>query len=136
VSDELIMGRRNSLRETIAVAALASMLLPGIGVLVIPTMFTDEPPPWPLTLWTVFWGLVPFIVRWLQRTHQIVGDELVSTYHRRTETRSLADVVELRPLRWYLPGSADRVRRRPRDLRPRRIVWLVIGFAALLSDPA
>jgi hypothetical protein len=164
MTDELVTGRRNSLRETILVAALASMILPGIGVLVIPTMFSDDPPPWPLLLWTVFWAAAPFIVRGFQRVHRVVGDEVVSTYQRREIRRALADVVELRPLGWYFPGariafadgSGFRVTGRKTSailaearahapfatdrlpdgdwLRSRRMVWFVLGFVLEVGD--
>lgn len=166
MTDELVMGRRNSLRETVLMAAITGGVLPGLGLLIIPSMIADGDLLWGGVAWVAFWTMPAFVVRWLQREHRIVGDELVSTYHRRTETRSLADVVEVRPLRWYLPGArivfddgraiwaggatarrflaAVLARARPGAdqlptgewLRPRRIVWLIIGFAALLGDRA
>ena len=101
----LSVGRVNSLRSTIVMALLVGLFIPGLGVVFILTVIADDPKPWGLLVWTALWAWMPFLVRRMQREHRIVGTDLVSTSHRGVVTRPLADVVDVAPLRWRLPGA-------------------------------
>ncbi len=111
---ELVVGRRNSLRSTIAMSALVALILPGAGALIIPSVLADDPTQFGPFLWVAFWGCIPFLVRRAQRVHRIVGPDLVSTYHRREMVRPLADVVEVAPLQWRAADDRRAVARRDR----------------------
>jgi hypothetical protein len=156
---ELIVGRRNSLRETLVIAALTGLVLPGLGLLIVPSMIADGGLQLGGTLWVAFWTLPAFAVRRVQREHRLEGEALVSTYHRRVETRHLGDVAVVKPAPLLLPAArvvfsdgravwvyghaterflatlfdrspfADDQLPAGRWLRPRRLLWFVFAIA-------
>jgi len=160
VSDGLTIGKRESLGITLLGAVVIGGVFHGLGFLIVPMMIADNDLAWGGIGWIAFWTWLPFGIRRLERVHRVEDGEVVSTYHRRTVTRSLADVVLLSAAPFYLPAArvqfddasafwvwgpnteyvisavlehAEHADNQlpPTDwLRPRRVVWFVLGLLA------
>ena len=157
-NDALIVGGRSSLRSTLLIAAVTSLILPGLGLVILPLIFLGDEFQWGGLAWVSFWVAPAFIVRGLQREHRLDGEDMVSTYRHGEVRRSLREVVVLRAAPLLLPAarlrfsdgatvwvygpvvesyiSAVQQRATVADnqlppgnwLRPRRTVWFVLGF--------
>lgn len=101
----LVVGGRNSLRSTVLMAAVTALLLPGLGVAILPSMFLWDEFQWGGLAWVGFWALPAFIVRAVQREHRLDGGDLVSTYRRRTVRRPVSEVVVVRAAPLLLPAA-------------------------------
>ena len=160
----LVVGMRNSLTSTLLMAALTSLILPGFGVVILPSMFLDGDFQLGALAWVVVWALPAFAARSVQREHRLSGNDLVSTYHSGEVTRQLRDVVAVRAAPLFLPAAAVQFSdgatvwaygpttepfmshvlqkaavaddRLPSGkwLRPRRMVWFVLVVLLAASD--
>ena len=113
----LVVGGRNSARSTVLMAAVTALLLPGLGVVILPSMFLGDEFQWGGLAWVCFWALPPFVVRAVQREHRLDGDELVSTYRNRILRRPVREVMAVRAAPALLPAARLR-------LSDESIVWV------------
>lgn len=101
----LVVGRRNSLRTTLQIAAATALLLPGFGVLMLPAMIANGEIQWRGLAWVALWTLPAFVIRSNQREHRVIGDELISTYRSGEVRRSLSEVVAVLAAPLMLPAA-------------------------------
>lgn len=103
-NEKLIVGGRNSMRSTLLIAAVTSLVMPGFGVVILPLISLKEFQ-WGGLAWVSFWVAPAFIVRGLQREHRLDGEAMVSSYRRGVVRRSLREVVVVRPAPLMLPAA-------------------------------